>query len=228
MPSDKQITKQLANGGVPIDTTKSSELRLVSPKIEILVGGPYTLAGEDHPYGHTALRVISSEYDVIYDFGRYGNTWGIGDSEGDGILNIWTDFSKYIASENSIGRLTTGYVYLVPEANAAQASAFFLSKISGKNPIKDIGYMKRYKLDQDYNALSNNCTTISFDGAQRALPNISKGSDQFIEGEGLGFKEKTAAKLAGWPKNIFMPADLSEFLKKKSSPNKINNYGSKK
>jgi len=228
MPSDKEITKQLANSGVSIDTTKKTELRLVSSKIEILVGGPYTIAGEEHPYGHTALRTITQEHDLIYDFGRYRNTWGIGDSEGEGILNIWTDFAKYIASENSLGRPTTGYVYLVSEIDAAQASEFFSSKISGKKPIKDLGYMKRYKLDQDYHALNHNCTTISLDGAKRAIPNIGKGSDQFIEGKGLEFKEKMAAKLAGWPKNIFMPADLSEFLKSKSSPNKINSYGSKK
>lgn len=228
MPRSKDITQQHANSGVSIDTTKKSELRLASPKIEILIGGPYTMAGEEHPYGHTALRVTTQDSDLIYDFGRYRNTWGIGDSEGEGILNIWMDFNKYIASENSLGRVTTGYAYLVADADAAQASAFFSEKIATKKPIKDLGYMKRYKLDQDYHALNHNCTTISLDGAKRAIPNIGKGSDQFIDGRGLGFKEKAAARMSGWPKGIFMPADLSEFLKNKSSPHKTNTYGNKK
>lgn len=224
----KTITPEASSAGVNISTTQRSVLRLSTPKIEILIGGPYTSNGEEHPYGHVALRVISEKSDTTYDFGRYGKTWGIGDSEGDGILNVWNDSSKYISTESSLGRITTGFVFDVTASEAERINAFYEEKTGGNKPIKSTPHMKRYKLKENYHALGMNCTTISMDGAKSALPKIDNGSGSYIEGRGLGFKEKAAARIDGWPKRIFMPADLQEFLKEKSSPQKINQYGQKK
>ena len=79
-------------------------------EMHILVGGPYTKDGEEHRYGHTALRIKSPKYDLTYDFGRYGGVRGTFGESGDGILRIWTSFSTYIAGENALHRTTTGFV----------------------------------------------------------------------------------------------------------------------
>lgn len=177
--------------------------------IELLVGGPY----RDHPYGHVALRVITESSDTIYDYGRYGSVWGTGDSEGDGMLRVWTNFDKYIKGERATGRTTVGYRFDVPCEQTKSVNQFFSNKIKGIDPNHDRGYMKQYKLKEDYHALTSNCTTLSVDGAKQAIPNIDQNSEKFNIGRGLGMKEKLAASFKGWPQRIFMPQDLGEFLK---------------
>lgn len=68
-------------------------------ELQILVGGPYTFAGEEHRYGHTALRVKNKKFDLTYDFGRYGRVTGDFGAEGEGILRIWSSFPDYIKGE---------------------------------------------------------------------------------------------------------------------------------
>ncbi|WP_447890792.1 hypothetical protein [Pseudomonas hormoni] len=86
--------------------------------MELLVGGPYTRDKEEHLFGHAALRVVVGSKDITYDFGRYGKTWGTFDSEGEGVLNVWTSFKTYISGENSLGRTTTGFVYNLERSKA--------------------------------------------------------------------------------------------------------------
>ena len=181
-------------------------------RIEILVGGPYMKHGKEQPYGHVALRVITSQSDITYDYGRYSRVWGIGNSEGDGILRIWTDFTRYIAGEKATGRTTVGYRFRVTAAEANQVNDHFMKIIKGQEPNQVRGeYMKQYKIN-DYHALNSNCTTISIDGATQAIPNLMQGSEPFNIGGKLSTTEKLAAKLKGWPNRIFMPADLGNFL----------------
>lgn len=182
--------------------------------VHLLVGGPYERNGKNHPYGHVALRVVTDTQDFTYDYGRYGATWGLGGSEGEGMLRVWTDHGKYIAGENSTGRVTTTFSYETTEADAQKVIAHFNGKIASKKPNIDRGYMKQYRIE-DYHALSTNCTTVSVDGATIALPSLMDGSKKFNVGNGLSGSEKFAAKLNGWPDRIFMPADLGNFLRTK-------------
>lgn len=186
----------------------------------LLVGGPYTdnKENEFRPYGHVALRIITGGHDITYDYGRYGRTWGIGDSEGEGMLNIWTSFNEYIAAENSLGRLTKEFRFHIKKRDADEIKKHFDNKIGGKKLIRDDGFRKRYRIE-DYHALKTNCTTMSIDGALIALPFLMQGSEKYNEGNGLGRKEKLAAEVAGWPKRIFMPRDLDNFLSSLSGKN---------
>jgi hypothetical protein len=118
----------------------------LNSSIEILVGGPYTKNGKNHPYGHVALRVITEGKDITYDYGRYGQTWGLGGSEGEGMLNVWTNFSKYIKGEKATGRTTKGYTFNVSDDDAKKVIEFFESKIKGVEPNQDRGYMKRFRI----------------------------------------------------------------------------------
>ena len=69
-------------------------------ELQILVGGPYKSNGEEHRYGHTALRIKGQAIDWTYDFGRYGDVRGLFGESGDGILRVWSDFATYIKGEN--------------------------------------------------------------------------------------------------------------------------------
>ncbi len=69
---------------------------------------------------------------------------------------------------------------------------------------------------------------MSIDGALIVLPFLMQGAEKYNEGNGLGVKEKLAAKVAGWPHRIFMPKDLDNFLSNlsgKSAPYKTTTHG---
>lgn len=198
--------------------------------MELLIGGPYTKENKTHPYGHVALRVKTSAKDMTYDYGRYRDAWGIGDSKGEGMLRVWTNFNKYIASENATGRETKGYQFEIMESDADKIITYFAFKTKGKEANLDRGHMKQYRIE-DYHALRRNCTTIGVDGATIALPSLVQGSQMYNKGEGLDSTEKMGARLAGWPDRIFMPADLGNHLGSlvgERKPSAVNTYKKRK
>lgn len=219
VPQDK------AKQGVKLTTQQVTTIQVLTASIEILVGGPY--AG--HSYGHTALRVITKGQDRIYDYGRYRNTWGVGKSEGDGVLKVWSNFNAYITEENSYGRVTTGFLYEVSEAQAQQARAFYDTKLTGKKPLLSDAHKTVYIIE-DYYALGPNCTTISVAGAKMAVPDIDAQRAAFQKGRGLSLMEKAAVSAKGWPDHLIMPADLQAMLESSSSrkPKAVKAYGGKK
>lgn len=201
-----------------VEATKSVVDDKLKPTAEmhILVGGPYsTPDGEEHRYGHTALRLKTTEWDLTYDFGRYGKTTGMFGESGDGILRVWTSFALYIKGENSLKRKTTGFVYLVFDHQVASARAYFDTLIKGGTELqgKKTTVTTVYKLATDYHALGPNCTTLSMDGAKVAVPKIDVGSEKFVRpGDVLNLKERMALTASGGAKRIFLPANLQVFL----------------
>jgi hypothetical protein len=216
------VPEKTAKAGVRATTNQFTQIQVRMASLELLVGGPF----KDHPYGHTALRVTTKDQDIVFDYGRYRNTWGLGSSEGEGILNVWNDFNAYIKEENSFGRITTGFVYETSEENARNVLRFYDQKISGK-PVLGTTRLKKIVHIDTYNALGPNCTTLSVAAAKTIFPNIDQEWPKYQQGRGLGMMEKAAVSAKGWPKFIFMPADLQEML---GSPNarkakKVNKYG---
>lgn len=210
-------------GGKPFQTqTVPSNQQVVDNRLkptaemQILVGGPYTLAGEEHRYGHTALRIKVNGVDVTYDFGRYGDTRGMFGESGDGILRVWTDFNAYIGAEkNRLGRKTVGFIYALFEHQARASVSFFDQLIAAGKPLphKNRAGMKVYKLVNDYHALAPNCTTLSVDGARAALPTIDKGAEKFNKPEAvLSTSERFALATKGGASRLFLPANLESFL----------------
>jgi hypothetical protein len=206
------------SGTLPVGCTQMPCKKVAT--VTLLIGGPYRKHEKDMPYGHVALRVVNEGSDHTYDYGRYGQTWGIGDSKGEGMLRVWTDFSKYIAGENSTGRTTTGYTFTVTPEEAKRVDDHFSGKIAGLSPNQDRGYMKQYRLADDYDALGSNCTTLSVEGAKEAIPNVDATASSFNNGRGLGLTDKMAARVKGWPTHIFMPADLGAMLSGMSGSDK--------
>ncbi|MFA9216644.1 MAG: hypothetical protein ACEQSK_06015 [Sphingomonadaceae bacterium] len=218
--SEVSVPVTRARSGLQITTNKITNIQVRMASIEILVGGPYP----EHPYGHTALRVTTLDKDKVYDYGRYGRTWGVGNSEGDGILNIWESFQAYIKEESTHKRITAGFVYEISEEQANAINEFYKNKIKNKNHLKSNPNYNSYLIDKYY-ALGPNCTTLSIAGAKIAIPSIDKDWKKYQEGRGLSTMEKGIVSLKSWPNYIFMPADLKAMLEasdKKSK--KINTY----
>lgn len=227
-------TKKQAQEGTRAITNQLTTIRVGTPSLEILIGGPYRgVDGEMHTYGHAALRVVTASEQKIYDFGRYGNTTGDFGAEGEGILRVWDSFDSYIASENSYGRLTTGFLYELSATQAAQVITHYDSIIAAgtarrsKHPNQ-----KEYKLPRNYHGLTNNCTTMALAGAKLVLPAIDANAASQNQGRGMSSVEKIAARaktFGSWPDQIFMPADVKAMLESNTSqkPKNITTYGSK-
>lgn len=229
MPKIEQTPEKL-KAGVGILTNQATTLQLNSPSIEILIGGPYKLRnGEAHNYGHAALRVITATEERIYDFGRYGATKGLFGAQGEGILRVWDKFETYIAGENAYGRNTTGFSYPIPNEKAVAVIRYFeriTSAATERTPKHP--HQKEFKLPKDYDAIDNNCATMTLAGARIALPTIDADATQCNLGRGMSDSEKAAAKAThfGWPSHIFMPPDVQAMLEsnKKITPRKVTIY----
>lgn len=208
-------TPERAQSGVQVATSRKTTIEVRLASMEILVGGPYG----DHRYGHTALRVNTASTERVYDYGRYGQSFG---PDGEGVLRIWNSFQAYIDDENALGRITTGYLFEISEAKANEIIASFDKKIAGKPKKVATRYYQSYVIDR-YFALGPNCTTVSVDGARLAIPSIDVGWESHQAGRGLNFMETRASKLKGWPPYIFMPADLQDMLDANRNPVKRKN-----
>lgn len=208
-----------------------------SSEMHILVGGPYTLDRTEHRYGHTAIRVKTRGSDTIYDFGRYGRVTGDFGAEGEGILRVWSNFSLYIAGENATGRRTSGFVFLIFDHQASAINNYYKSIIDGATPRPEAergrNGLKVYRLKANYQALGYNCTTLSLDGAEKAIPNFEEGSSSFIKPEAvMTLSERLAMRTmgGGTPTRMFLPANLETFLSTKpvQKPARIDTYGGTK
>ena len=194
MPKTEQTPERLKEG-IKVSAEKLTTIQLISPSIEILVGGPYKAADGMHTYGHMALRVTTSKQEKIYDFGRYGATGGEFSAEGEGILRVWTSFNSYIAGENAYGRATKGFSYIINEAQAEKVFSHFSLLVSdgtkrrAKHPNSE-----EYKLAKDYHGITNNCATMTLSGARLALPSIDANGSAYNAGRGMGDLEKVAAR----------------------------------
>lgn len=227
MPT-KNSTNNNSKSEVNISTQKTTTIELTRPGLEILVGGPYQSNGENHTYGHVALKVTTNKDEHVFDFGRYNGESG---PYGQGRLRVWTKFSKYIAGENATTRITTGFFYFIGIDDANNINAHFKNLVGTRPVLKAYGdYMKEYRLANDYHALNNNCTTTAMTGARIAIKDLDHDVSKFNKGDGMSGTEQFAAKMAGWPNTIFMPADLRKMLETNSrhKADKISQYGGKK
>ena len=206
-------------------------------EIHVLVGGPYKFDGEEHRYGHTAVRIRTTKSDLTYDFGRYGETSGTFGEEGEGILRVWGDFNAYIKGENALKRVTADVMYLVFDHQADAATGFFDAHMKAgtlkQNGVRGTGSFKVYKLAQPYTALGNNCTTISMEATKRAIPKIDNGSQPFVKPDAvMNMGERVAMKSVGGgtPSRLFLPANLQTFLLSNTGvkSNSVTYHGSTK
>ncbi|MGB5879171.1 MAG: RHS repeat-associated core domain-containing protein, partial [Thermoanaerobaculia bacterium] len=149
--------------------------------VEVIVGRPYRKpSGEWSPYGHVAVRVFDPEanqYDVTYDFGRYGRAWGMQNSKGEGILNEQAG-PDYLARE-AIHRTSIGYrVESDHEADQRVIDHFkaLIAKGKRRRDIeKKLGYenSQSYQLEVEYNAAilklglgGNTCVSQTREGCE--------------------------------------------------------------
>lgn len=138
--------------------------------LEIIVGMPYG----KHRIGHTAVRVrtFDADKEVIYDFGRYGRTWGHLGLHGEGIMRVWRGpqaVQRYLNKQTSY-RDSWGYTIAVDEATERRVLAWYERLLKRARSVKDHPQHKRYRLAADYHGVTNQCTSVALDGLKHAWP----------------------------------------------------------
>ena len=158
-----------------------------------------------------ALRVYGDGYDMIYDFGRYGATWGGGGSKGEGQLRAWDDFQSYIARENATGRTTTSYEYETSAEQDQAIVAYYAALVADLKPNKVRKHMKQYRIS-DYDAANNNCVTMSSAGLGTALPGVARAitDPKYNEGRGLSLSERLGLSVTQNGSRVVLPLDLQQ------------------
>lgn len=195
-----------------------------SAELHLLIGGPYThKSGKAAPYGHCALRLKTKAYDVLYDFGRYGivtlDGWTTahvsGGSAGDGILRVWTNAAEYIKDENALLRRTTAVAYQIYDHQVAKAKALMDQLIKEATPVdgKSDEYMNVYLTRRMYHATGPNCTTVSVDGAEKAIVRLMDGQEKYWKPADVltGVELKLVLALTD-ESRLFLPENLRKFL----------------
>jgi len=193
--------------------------------VEIVIGKPYTKNGKEHPYGHTAIRVHGKGYDYVYDFGRYGKTWGMMDYKGEGILNLYNDGQKYLKNEQKF-RESVGFNLSTTKEEDQKIIDYFQNLAQegekyGSGAVPGEGGTA-YKLEDDYNALNNNCVTKSAEGLEQIgenhIGNENKPNDLLKDFESnykeMGFTKRTEYLEGGGTKVTYEKKPLPEPPKK--------------
>jgi hypothetical protein len=220
-----EVPVKTAQTGVKIMTGQSTTIIVRLASMELLVGGPYVDAsGQERTYGHMALRVTTSSTERVYDFGRYAGETG---PVGEGRLRVWSSFNAYIKSENSYGRVTTGFTYEIAEEAATRVIEHYQQLISGNPTTKRGASYVEYRLASDYHALTNNCVTMTLSGSRVAMTDLERDAPRHNQGRGMSTIEKFGARAAGWPTRIFMPADAQAMLQANTArpPKQTVTYG---
>jgi hypothetical protein len=202
-------------------TGKNNKIYLSRPHfMQILIGSRYITDNEEKNYGHSALRVfIKGKVDIIYDFGRYGETDGEKRITGEGILRIWKNSSKkYFDTEKTYGkklkRTTSGYTYYITNDECKNIINFF-NDLEKEKRTSIPGKFDEYKLTSNYHAITFNCTTLTLEGAKKAKKEIIYHPFLFRKYIGLSTEEALGARIyiPLNPNIIFMPEDLRAMLK---------------
>jgi len=223
-------TNGQARSGMAVKTGAHTPIVVKPASLEVLIGGPYTDGnGEEHSYGHAALGVITEDSERVYDFGRYAGETG---ATGQGRLRVWTSLRRYIIGENKYGRRTTGFLYTITQEQAERVNSHYSSLFSGRPVVGNATreYVAEYRLLKDYHALTNNCVTSTMAGVRLVLPVLEKNAAAYNNGRGMSFTERTAARVAGWPTSLFMPADLQAALEANTErrADKVEQFGPRK
>lgn len=161
--------------------------------LEIIVGLPYG----KHTIGHTAVRVQTFDEDreVIYDFGRYGDTWGYLGFHGEGVIRVWRGrkaIAKYLRKQTSY-RSSIAFVMNVTEEEERAIYRYYEDKISRTRWTKRYSRHVRHRLDQDYHGVTHQCTSVSLEGLKAVWPRErwEKVLDpKFNKGQGFNRKQR--------------------------------------
>lgn len=163
--------------------------------------------------GHSALCMRCGSDEFVFDFGPYGNRWGLFDTQGEGMLNVWHSRERYLRRLQRLNLETSIFTLEVDSEAANRIVRFFNSLLHSGEVRLRRPYLSRYRLSSDFDALNCNCTTLVVDALYAIDPTINTSMSDFIAGRGLSFGVRTFIDSMGWPNRLFVPMDLKAYLK---------------
>jgi hypothetical protein len=178
-------------------------------------------------WGHVSLHVVQDdpnalggEYDLIFDFGRYGRMWHK-DAEGDPILRVWDHaVAQYIRYHMDEGGTTKRYTFTsTPERNAVILAWYQDAIARGSHYTRDDeGKWDAWLIGtRAFHAVDFNCTTTSISAFMIGFPEYNLNIRAYAKARTLGFFIREAAKSYGGYRDgtwghIWWPLDLRAAL----------------
>ncbi|MBL6975936.1 MAG: hypothetical protein ISR64_09415 [Deltaproteobacteria bacterium] len=161
--------------------------------LEVIVGLPYG----KHAIGHTAVRVktFDDDREVIYDFGRYGDTWGYLGFHGEGVIRVWRGrkaIARYLRKQTSY-RSSVAFVINVTEEEEKAIYRYYEDKISRTLWTRRYSRHVRHRLKQDYHGVTHQCTSVSLEGLKAVWPRQRWErllDPRFNQGQGFNRKQR--------------------------------------
>lgn len=136
--------------------------------LEVIIGLPYG----KHRIGHTAVRVEGPDGPVIYDYGRYGKVWGPLRMQGEGVMRVWRGeaaVARYLAKQQSY-RDSVGYVIDTTPEEEHAIHRWYEDQLQRARWTKAYPKHTRHRLEEDYDGVLRQCTSISLAGLKAIWP----------------------------------------------------------
>ena len=160
-------------------------------EVEFYVGHPY----ETSNIGHSFIRVNTLDQygEIVYDYGRYGKSWGYLKFTGEGIMRVWKGRSaiNFLLKKQMKYRNTTGFTFKVTKEQALMVYKHFEKKLANAKFIKEYKYHKRYRLEENFDGITRQCTAMALSGI-RVMLDLEEYYTIFDRklNLGFGFNEK--------------------------------------
>jgi len=188
------------------------------PEIRFYVGLPYG----SHNIGHSFIRVSTgdSSGEVIYDFGRYGKSWGYLNFSGEGIMRVWRGkvAVKFFLKKQQRFRDFIEYrIKVTPEVHK-NIYLYYESLLKNAKLVEEHPNHKRFKLKRDFDGVTVQCTAMALEGLRLKMDEKDYNSlldPKFNKGEGFTEKQRNYYFKVQKEKNIdyvAIPLDVVKAL----------------
>ncbi|MFO7736646.1 MAG: hypothetical protein R6W70_10610 [bacterium] len=161
--------------------------------LSINIGMPYG----KHNIGHTTITVNTQDQHkkVIYDFGRYGRTWGYLNFSGEGIMRVWRGEKSvdYFKAKQKRFRTTIAFKIKTTPEQERKAYEYFESLIKEGKLISTHKHYKKYRLKMNFDGVTIQCTSMSLNGLRKAFSEKDYKSllpEKFNKGKGFTKKQR--------------------------------------
>ena len=165
-----------------------------SSEIRLYVGLPYGT----HNIGHSFIRVSTgdSHGEVIYDFGRYGKSWGYLNFSGEGIMRVWrgrkaVDF--FLKKQQRFRDFVEYRIKVSPEVHK-KVYEHYESLLKNAKLVEEHPNHKRFRLKRDFDGVTVQCTSMALEGLRLNMNGedyISLLDPGFNKGKGFTEKQKS-------------------------------------
>lgn len=164
-----------------------------APEVKLYIGLPYGT----HNIGHSFVRVSTGDHhsEVIYDFGRYGKSWGYLNFSGEGIMRVWRGRKavEFFLKKQQRFRDFIEYTIKVKPETHRKIYEYYESLLKKAKLVEEHPNHKRFRLKRDFDGVTVQCTAMALEGLRLKMNRTDYETllnPSFNKGRGLTDKQR--------------------------------------